>query len=380
MIPLLADFVGAVSSGRGQVAAEPFAADGVSGRASWLALCASVEDRDDVDWQTLHHPGSVVWSTVLALGTERGCSGDDVVDAAYRGYATAATVADLLGPAHRRLWHVTATAGALGAAAAATVLLGLDESTRARALRLAAANLGGLSRAAVERAGAAGFNRAAAVGLGLLAARGAVAGAASVADPFTGPGGVIEAMAGGEDASARARSMGALRDGLDDAAPRLHPTSGFLQGVAAGVATARRQVPGDLEALTIEVAHGALALVDGSDERAWWNAQVTAIRAWHSGGAGLVDVPIEQDGSAGLVTVIGGDVPIGAARVTAVTAAGEVSVDARPPTGADSGLRDGVARKWVHLLGAEGSDVVDVAQAALSPTASLANLGGPWQP
>ena len=45
-----------------------FAEDGVAGVVAQLALRMSMRDLDDVDWASLHHPGSVVLAVVFALG------------------------------------------------------------------------------------------------------------------------------------------------------------------------------------------------------------------------------------------------------------------------------------------------------------------------
>ena len=248
---LLADFLGCVRASA-DLPSGSFAEDGVAGTVATLALRASAQDRDDIDWRSLHHPGSVIWSVVVALAAAHDVPGDLARRAAARGYLTAATVADLLGAGHRAAWHVTATAGALGAASAAVVILGAGTDEHERALALAAANTGGLARAARERVGAAAFNRAAAAGLGLAAARAALVGAVALDAAFDGPGGMRETMS-----TAAASGEVQVRDGLADVAPRLLPVSGFLQSAVSGAARARGDVPGALVALRLGLAAGA---------------------------------------------------------------------------------------------------------------------------
>jgi hypothetical protein len=63
---LLADFLGCLRAGRGP-SQTSFSEDGIAGTVAVLALRASADDRDDIDWCSLHHPGSVVWPVVVAL-------------------------------------------------------------------------------------------------------------------------------------------------------------------------------------------------------------------------------------------------------------------------------------------------------------------------
>ncbi len=371
LVLLLADFLGCVRGSGARTSS--FSADGVAGTAASLALRASARDRDDVDWRSLHHPGSVVWPVVVALGAAGAVSGSTVVQAARRGYATAATVADALGPGHRRSWHVTATAGSVAAASAAGVLLGLDDQSRGRALRLAMTNAGGLSRAATERRGAAAFNRAAAVTLGILAARGAAAGVAAVDDPLTGVGGMAAAMAGASDA-ADVR----WRDGLDDVGVRLHPTSGFLQGVAVGAARARGHLDGDLVGLEVRLTEAVLPLVGDRDAGAWWDARATALRAWATGDPSSVDRPGPLDADPALVELVAGDVRPGASQVTAVTDRGRIVIGAVPVGIDDPDLGPALDRKWAPVLGADSAALVPQAQDVIAGDLPLADLVTGW--
>ena len=249
---LLADFLACARAGRSRHDAGSFEQDGVAGTAALLALRSSAADLDDVDWRSLHHPGSVVWPVVVALAMQSDSAGEPLGRAARAGYATAATIADHLGSTHRATWHVTATAGALGAASAASVMLDLPPAGHERALALAAGNLGGLALAARERRGAASFNRAAAATLGLMAARAASVGAVAVEAPFDAPDGLLQAMSGaGSDGGLR------VRGGVLDASARLYPVSGFLQSTVASIAALRAQVDGDLLGIRIGLAKGA---------------------------------------------------------------------------------------------------------------------------
>src|SRR5439155_1070396 len=81
----------------------------------------------------------------LAAAELVGASGERVLRAAVAGYDVAARLAMALGPAahYRRGFHLTATCGAFGAAAAAGAVLGLDAAAVAAALGIAGSQAAG---------------------------------------------------------------------------------------------------------------------------------------------------------------------------------------------------------------------------------------------
>ena len=324
-----------------------FDADGVSGTASDLALRASRDDRDDVDWQVLTHPGSVVWPTVLATAARAGSRGPAVARAAFLGYRATATMAYQLGAAHRGTWHVTATAGGFGAAAAAGAVVELAPDQQAAAFAHTAAATGGLGQAALERRGAAGFNRAAAAARGIHAVRAAAYGAVPVDAPLDGERGLL-ALVGGE-----ARAEGAapeVVDGTASVGPRVYPVSGFGQGAVAATAELRRAHPDDvLEELVVEVAAPAARLMDGSTGDRWWSLADAAAAAWATGDP-FASAPTQATQAlAGRVRVVAGDLPPGAARVRAATDRGRHEMEKGPPRpGPD------LDRKWASMLAEAG--------------------------
>ncbi len=367
---LLADFLACARAGRSRHDAGSFEQDGVAGTAALLSLRSSAADLDDVDWRSLHHPGSVVWPVVVALAMQSDSAGEPLGRAARAGYATAATIADHLGSTHRARWHVTATAGALGAASAASVMLDLPPAGHERALALAAGNLGGLALAARERRGAASFNRAAAATLGLMAARAASVGAVAVEASFDASDGLLQAMSGaGSDGGLR------VRDGVLDASARLYPVTGFLQSAVASVAALRAQVDGDLLGIRIGLAKGAVSLVDGSAGGPWWDARVSALRAWASGSPFLAGTPCSLDGLVEIVEVYGTDLPPGHSDVTVSTAAGEASISAAgPPSFSDSNAQVALREKWSSVLRVDGRQLEELAHGALAGSAFGAEL------
>lgn len=346
----LADHLACVLSASPPAGHDPsaFDADGVTGTASALALRASRDDRDDVDWQVLTHPGSVVWPTVLAAAARTGCGGPTVARAAFLGYRAIATMARRLGAVHRSSWHVTATAGGFGAAAAAGAVLELAPEQQAAAFAHTAAATGGLGQAALERRGAAAYNRAAAVARGIHAVRAAAYGAVPVDAPLDGERALL-VLVGGET-----RAEGAAPEVVDGTAavgPRVYPVSGFGQGAVAATADLRRRTHPDdvLDELVVEVAESAVRLMDGSTGDRWWSLADAAAAAWATGDPFSLAPTQASQALVGRVRVLAGDLPPGAARVRAVTDRGRHETEAWPP-----GPGPELDRKWTTMLADAG--------------------------
>jgi 2-methylcitrate dehydratase PrpD len=99
----------------------------------------------DTHPETLIHPTGVIGPVVLALAQTRSVSGSELLHALILGFEVASRVSLAVYPWHYdRGWHITGTAGAFGAAAAAGRVLGLDEQRLTWALGIAAAEAAGL--------------------------------------------------------------------------------------------------------------------------------------------------------------------------------------------------------------------------------------------
>ena len=108
-------------------------------------ISSHVFDFDDTHPVSLVHPSGPVASAVLALGEWRGVSGRELLNAFVTGVEVECRVANAVLPAHYEVgWHITATAGIFGAAAASARLLGLSETQAVWALGLAATQAAGL--------------------------------------------------------------------------------------------------------------------------------------------------------------------------------------------------------------------------------------------
>jgi len=227
------------------------------------AAAACALDRDDLHWPSITHPGAIVWPVV------RECGGD--ARAAAAGYEVTVRLGLALGPGHRCYWHTSATAGAVGAAVAAALALGLDEERIADAAGHAASVAGGSIVAILERSGTRLFHRSHAAATGVAAARAAAAGLHATREGLESEHGLFAAMSG----DANALLAGRAQLAIEETTFRIYAACGFAH---AAIEAARELAPVEsAERIEVEVppATAALAaIVDPqTDEEAWWSTQ-----------------------------------------------------------------------------------------------------------
>ncbi|WP_160116032.1 MmgE/PrpD family protein [Candidatus Halocynthiibacter alkanivorans] len=135
-------------------------------------------DYDDTHFIYLGHPSVAVVPAALALAEAEGARASEFLEAALIGVEIACRMGDWIGGAHyRKGFHITATAGSFGAAAAASRLLKLNEAQTLTALSIAASRAAGV-RAQFGSMGKpyhAGMAASSGVEAAMLAARGFVA-------------------------------------------------------------------------------------------------------------------------------------------------------------------------------------------------------------
>lgn len=107
-------------------------------------VMAHALDYDDDIGAGYGHPSAVLVPAVLALGESLGCTGRDVLAAYVLGVEVWYQIASAMPRLHPLGWHPTGIFGALGAAAAAAKLLGLDPQRTAIALGLGGSQSAGL--------------------------------------------------------------------------------------------------------------------------------------------------------------------------------------------------------------------------------------------
>jgi 2-methylcitrate dehydratase PrpD len=102
-------------------------------------------DFDDTHLKTIIHPSGPVASAILALAERKPVTGEAFLHAFILGVETECRIGNAVYPSHYDIgWHITATAGVFGAAAAAGRLLGLSEQQMVWALGIAATQSSGL--------------------------------------------------------------------------------------------------------------------------------------------------------------------------------------------------------------------------------------------
>jgi 2-methylcitrate dehydratase PrpD len=116
----------------------------VTNAARLLGVMSHVLDFDDTHIPTIIHPSGPALAAALPLAELRGAGGRELLAAFTFGVEAGCRVALALGKAHYDVgWHVTGTAGTVGAAAACSRLLRLDERQTHNALSIAATEAAG---------------------------------------------------------------------------------------------------------------------------------------------------------------------------------------------------------------------------------------------
>ena len=176
-------------------------------------IAAHALDYDDMCFVSLAHPSCALVPAVLAAGELAGASGRYVLDGYVVGFEIECRLGMVMNPRHyhERGWHCTSSIGTIGAAAAASRVLGLNPSATAYAIGIAASAACGLKEnigAMVKplHAGMAARN-------GVMAARLAQAGFTASEQAIDGPQGYLTAMDSERPASA-------LTDALADLGSR----------------------------------------------------------------------------------------------------------------------------------------------------------------
>lgn len=152
------------------------------------AISSNILDFDDTHLRTVIHPTSPVAAALLAFAEHRRTTGERFLHAFALGVEAECRIGNAISPGHYdRGWHITATCGVFGAAAAVGKLLGLSPREMTWALGAAATQSAGLVEMLGSMAKSLGVGAAARNGLfaALLAAKG-----------FTGPEQAIEGVRG----------------------------------------------------------------------------------------------------------------------------------------------------------------------------------------
>jgi 2-methylcitrate dehydratase PrpD len=170
------------------------------------ALNANVLEFDDTHMPTVIHPTAPVAPPLFALAESARVSGSSLIEAFVLGVEVACRAGNSVSPQHYvRGWHITATCGVLGAAAACARLLALSPEQTAHAIGIAASQAAGL----VENLPTGAKN----IQVGNCA-RGGLLSALFAQQGYTAAPQAIEGTHGWARASGNAPDMSALLEGL----------------------------------------------------------------------------------------------------------------------------------------------------------------------
>lgn len=323
---LLADFIICVASGnRLSKHRSLLKNDGAIGLATFLANQSAFEDKDDLDWSAINHPGSVVFAASFAIALDYPEYRGNFLQSTLAGMRASASAAHFFGAGHRRRWHITATAGTFGAVSAASAAIGLEAAHAARALHLAGTNMGGIGQVSRELQGTPRFNRAAAAALGVAASFAAYEEVPAIKNLWEGDRGLLEIF----ELEGLVTQGRLIKDGVRTVRVRTFPATGFIHSAILGIAELAKKNPAPLKYLTVTVNQGVFPILSDPAKERWWNLQSNAAAAWASKDPMQLALAPEIEP---LVTAMGGDIPLGSALITGATESGtfESRIDVAP--------------------------------------------------
>ncbi|MDR3455494.1 MAG: MmgE/PrpD family protein [Rhodoferax sp.] len=163
------------------------------------AAASHFAEQDDVHNGSVFHPGAVVFPAALAIAQDIGANGREFLAAVVAGYEVGIRVGEFLGRSHYRIFHTTATAGTLAAAAAAGRLLKLDATNMLHAFGSAGTQAAGLWEFLRDAADSKQLHTAHAASSGLASAYLAREGLTGARQILEGPQGMAAGMSSDAD-------------------------------------------------------------------------------------------------------------------------------------------------------------------------------------
>jgi 2-methylcitrate dehydratase PrpD len=171
------------------------------------ALSSNILDFDDTHLRTVIHPTVPVAAAAIALAEHARATGAQLLHAFILGVEVECRVGNAISPEHYEAgWHITATCGIFGAAAACAKLLDLDTTTTAWAFGIAANQAAGTTGA--HGSMTKSWNMAHAARNGLMAALLAAKGFTSTEQALEGERGFTRVFAQRRDLDEIARGLG----------------------------------------------------------------------------------------------------------------------------------------------------------------------------
>ncbi|WP_166425595.1 MmgE/PrpD family protein [Paraglaciecola sp. 20A4] len=130
----------------------------------------NVLEMDDIHRSSILHPGPVIIPAALAVAEQMDCSLEAFLIAIIKGYEMTIRMGEAIGRSHYSNFHNTATCGTLGAAMAASSILGLTQEQTIWAIGNAGSTTGGLWQMRNEKVLTKQWHNAEACRSGVMAA------------------------------------------------------------------------------------------------------------------------------------------------------------------------------------------------------------------
>ncbi len=224
------------------------------------AAASHVAEQDDVHNGSVFHPAAVVFAPAVAVAQSIGASGAQLMAACVAGYEVGIRVGEFLGRSHYRIFHTTATAGTLAAAAAVGRLLELTPAQMQHAFGSAGTQSAGLWEFLRTAADSKQLHTAHASAAGLMAAYLAQDGFTGAQDIFTGPQGLAAGMSTDSDPSRLTDGLG-TRWATAETSFKWHASCRHTHPAADALLQVMQQnklQPTDLAQVTCHVHQGAI--------------------------------------------------------------------------------------------------------------------------
>lgn len=258
------------------------------------ALAGNVFDFDDTHPGTIIHPSAPVGPPLLAWAERAGMSGADLLRAFVLGVEIECRLGNAVSPHHyAKGWHITATCGVFGAAAAMGVVLGLDEERTLWALGNASAQASGLVETLGTMAKSTGVGQSARGGL--LAALLAQNGMQGPERPIEGPRGFLAVLGDGASPAGLADDLGSRWEILRNTY-KPYPCGVVLNPVIDAVLALRARTGLPADRIGAIRVYGHPLLLQRADRpnvatgrEAQVSAQHAVAAAWLDGRAGVAE-------------------------------------------------------------------------------------------
>ena len=218
------------------------------------AASAHMLELDDVHNGAVLHPGTVVFPGILAMAQALGASGKALLTAAVAGYEVGIRVGEFLGRSHYKVFHTTATAGTLAAAAAAGRLLELSPGQMLDAFGSAGTQAAGLWEFLRDAADAKQLHSSNAVVNGMKAAYLAQDGFTGAKRILEGPQGMAAGMSTDADPARLTDRLGA-RWALAETSFKYHASCRHTHPAADALLAVMREQCLQASQITRVVAH-----------------------------------------------------------------------------------------------------------------------------